>query len=82
MRQAIVTKYLGPTNYKCARIKAFADAGSVTVNWDYALNVEDNHWRAALTLAAKFNWGDTRNAWIGGGMPDNTPYAFCFVQPV
>lgn len=32
MRQAISTKYIGPTNYRSARVKASCEAGSVTVS--------------------------------------------------
>lgn len=66
MRQAIATKYLGPNNYQGARIKATADAGSITVSWDHARNVEDNHTAAALALADKLGW--TGN-WVGGSLP-------------
>ena len=52
-RHAIVTKYLGPTNTRGARVKATCDAGSVTVAWDYALNEEDNHNAAARALILK-----------------------------
>ena len=37
MRQAIVTKYLGPTDFLGARVKASAQAGSVVVFWKGAL---------------------------------------------
>lgn len=31
MKQAIVTKFLGPTNYRGSRVKATCQAGSVTI---------------------------------------------------
>jgi len=82
MRQAIVTKYLCPTNHKCARIKAYADAGAVTISWDHALNVEDNHYAAAKSLADKYGWLDApyNQYLVGGGMPQNSDYAFCYVM--
>jgi len=65
MRQAITTKYIGPTNYRPARVKATAASGlSVTVSWDHALNVDDNHTAAARALAVKLKWG---GLWVGGG---------------
>lgn len=76
MRQAIVTRFLGPTNFRGARVKATADAGSITVSWDYALGISENHERAALALAAKMRWGD---AWKGGGLPGKG-YAFINVN--
>jgi hypothetical protein len=74
MRQAIITKYLGPTNSRGARVKATAQVGSVTVGWDYALNAEQNHERAMEALAAKFDWPMSRFA--GGATPDGRGYAF------
>jgi hypothetical protein len=73
--QAIVTKYIGPSNTKGSRIKAIAAAGSLTVHINNALNIEDNHRNAAEALANKFKW---RGAWYGGGMPDDTGY--CWVS--
>ena len=43
MRQSIKTKYLGPSNVRGARVKASSDAGSVTLPWNHALGIEDNH---------------------------------------
>ena len=65
--QAITTRYIGPTNHRGSRIKATATAGSVTIEYDPALNIETNHDEAAKTLADKFKW---RGWWYGGGMPD------------
>lgn len=71
--QAIVTKYIGPSNTKGSRIKATAGAGSVTVHLDHALNIEENHIKAAETLANKYKW---RGNWFMGGMPDDSGYCF------
>lgn len=73
MRQAIITKFMGPTNSRGARVKATADAGSVTVGWDYALNIEGNHTAAAKALAMKLGWDGL--SWFGGGLP-GSGYAF------
>lgn len=43
MFQAITTRFLGPTNFRGSRVKATADAGSVTLSWDYALGIDQNH---------------------------------------
>ena len=51
MRQAIVTKYIGPTTSRGSRVKAAAYAGSITVPWDHALSPEGNHTEAAKALA-------------------------------
>ena len=55
--QAIITKYLCPTNYRGSRIKASAEAGSITLQWDDALNQSENHHAAALALMNKMGWG-------------------------
>ncbi len=54
--QAIVIKFLCPTNYRGSRYKAIAQAGSVTLSTDFALNGEGNAAAAALALCAKFGW--------------------------
>ena len=78
--QTIITKYLGPTNYRGSRIKARQSASyagtpkSVTIDWDYSLNVEHNHKAAAIAFAAKMGWhGD----WVGG---DNGDIGYVFVN--
>lgn len=73
MRQAIVTKYIGPTNYRGARIKATASAGSITVPYAYELEIQAAHRAAARALADKFGWaGDM----VGGGLAQG---GYCFV---
>jgi hypothetical protein len=38
MRQAIQTKWLGPTNFRGSRVKAFCEAGSLTMGWEHGLH--------------------------------------------
>lgn len=64
MRQAIETKYLGPTNHRGSRIKATAQAGSVTVSYDDALGIDENHEKACRALMAKYGWS---GGVVGGG---------------
>ena len=64
--QAIITKYLGPSNVRGSRIKATCQAGSVTLTWDDSLNSTANHRAAALALATKLKWDGN---WLGGGLP-------------
>lgn len=72
--KAIVTKYLGPTNFKGSRIKASAEGvKSVTVGHESALNQDENHAAAAFALAEKMGWG---GRWVMGGLPDGN---FVFV---
>ena len=57
MSKAIETKYLGPTNYRGSRIKAYEpDGQSVTISYDYGLNDHDLHKKAAQALLDKMNW--------------------------
>jgi hypothetical protein len=65
MRQAITTKFIPPTDTRGSRVKATAAAGSKTLYWDHALNIEDNHAAAARALANRFEWSGN---WYGGGL--------------
>jgi hypothetical protein len=82
MRQAIVTKFLGPTDRHGARVKATAQAGSVTITWDDALAVDTNHYRAARLLAMKYNWLSNGYHLIGGGLPDDSGNVYVLVHTV
>jgi hypothetical protein len=73
MLQAITTKHLGPTNTRGGRVRAFASAGSITVNWDHALNVAQNHCAAARALAKRLDW---QGRYVGGAT--DTGYVFVF----
>ena len=74
MRQAIVTKYHGPTNTRGARVSAKARAGKVWVSWEDALDVEGNHKAAAFALARRYEWF---GSWVGGANPDGTGNTYC-----
>lgn len=74
--QAIVTKYLGPTDHRGARIKARWDGGFILVPWDHALDVYGNHRMAAHTLQKKLQW----DGWYEGGLlPGSMGYAWVYV---
>lgn len=79
MRQAIVTKYLGPTNFKGSRIKASASAGSIVVNWDHDRDTDENYRAAAMALVKKFEWDKLtyKTKWVGGCLPCGS---YCFVD--
>lgn len=64
--QAIVTKYLGPSNVRGSRIKATCQAGSLTLSWDDSLNPDSNHRAAAIALADKLQWN---GQWVSGSLP-------------
>lgn len=69
MRQAIITKYFGATNTRPSKVKATAEAGTVSLSWDYELDTEGNHIAAARALAEKYGDGWS-GAWFGGGTKD------------
>jgi hypothetical protein len=75
MRQAIQTKFLPATNSKPSRVKAIAEAGSVILSWDHAMNGTGNHRTAAMTLAKRKGW---TGEWFGGAIPKTSGY--CFVM--
>jgi hypothetical protein len=55
MYHAIATRFIGPTNFKGSRVKAFTPSGeSVTLGWDSAISPEENHRRAAAACFRKF----------------------------
>lgn len=55
--KAIFTKYLGATNNKGSRVKAYdADQNQVTLHWDSDQSPEENHKRACTALMAKMDW--------------------------
>ena len=72
-RQAIQTKYIGPTDTKGSRIKAWCQAGSLTIPMDHSLGLEERHAKAAEMLAAKLgrDWD-----YIQGGSPSGDGYVF------
>jgi hypothetical protein len=72
--QAITTKYLGPSNVRGSRVKAFAEASSITLNWDHRLNAEGNHQAAAEALANKLGW---HGKWFGAGLPNQDMVFVC-----
>lgn len=78
--QAIQTKYLPYTNFRPSRVKAWCDAGSIIISWDHALNVEENHAKAANALAEARGWtGPAYGTLVRGALPEPARgYAFVF----
>ena len=74
--KAIETKYLGPTNFRGSRIKAWAEGGnSVTISYPHELSGEAVYRKAADRLCEKLNW---QGELIGGGRADGNGYVFVF----
>lgn len=54
--QAIRTRYYGPTNTRGSRIVAKCEAGTYSMPYNHALNLEENHAACAAGFIAKLNW--------------------------
>jgi hypothetical protein len=78
---AIQTKYIGPTNSRGSRIKAWTDTGfSTTISYDYGLEDEARHFKAvkAMVESNGLDW-DLKNMRCGG---TKNGYVFCFSHSV
>lgn len=67
--QAITTKYLGPTNFRGARIKASCEAGSISAPFGHELRIEERHGNAVAALLEKLGW---YGAYVGGYQKGST----------
>ena len=72
--QAIITKFIGPTNVRGARIKATASAGSITIGYPHELGLYERHEKAAHALLDKLGW-DFELA--SGDLPDGSTVFVC-----
>lgn len=88
--QAIITRYLGPTDYRGSRIRASCERGSLTVSYPHELSGEDVHIYAAQSLVEKFAAEDEKkygtpqkkNPWLNRrvcGQLSNGDYVHVFV---
>jgi len=83
--QSIQTKFIGPTNSRGARIKAYTASWgdmrglSITVPFSYELREEERHWEAVKALISKHDlkWG--REFAIGASV-DGRGYVFVPVR--
>jgi hypothetical protein len=71
--QAILTKFLPPTNNHDGRVKASCAAGSHVHKWDHSQPPEENHTQAAAALVRKLGWVPEQGAayaglWARGGL--------------
>lgn len=69
MRQAITTRYRGPTHSGPAKYLARAWGGSHSTTRDYDLSTDQQHCEAARRLALKLGWA---GLWVAGGSPEGT----------
>lgn len=71
--KAILTKYIGPTDFKGSRIKASCFGGSLTVRYASELSLDQNHALAAEKLLKKMGWDFET---VAGVLPSGE---YCFV---
>lgn len=76
---AIHTKYIGPTNSRGSRIKAYTVSGfSATIPYPYELSYEKCHFEAVKALVAKHNLDWDLSNMRYGDSADGKGYSFCF----
>ena len=77
--QAIITTYMSPTNTRGGRLKAKADAGTLTIGYPHHLDVGAAHAHAAQQLIVKLGWThDNYGTLITGSLPGDKGYAHVF----
>lgn len=54
--QAITTKYISATSNRTAHIRAACAAKRISIPYDYGLDEEMNHHKAAKELVRKLDW--------------------------
>lgn len=72
---AIHTKYLGPTNSRGSRYKAYTtkDRKTVTLNAQDNLSLEENHRATAIAYCKMYNWDGYL---ISGGTDEGYTFVF------
>ena len=81
--QAIITKYIGPSNSRGSRIKAtihnnfYNKIESLTIAFDSTMSDRDNHAAAAMKLVRQIMDLDSGNDWQCGELPNGQ---YCFVM--
>ena len=74
--KAIQTKFIGSSNTRGARVRAWIRGNVATVSWDYGSEVVDNHAAAVRKLVASLKWSGRL---VGGTLPDES-MAWVFVD--
>ena len=74
--QSINTKYLPATNTRGSRIKAYASYAkelNLTIGYDYSLDTQEAHAKAAMQLAEQLKWG---GHWVCSDSENGRGYVF------
>lgn len=69
--QAIVTKWMPPTDTRGSRIKVWCDAKALVVPWDHEYGAQVNHQNAIAKLLRAQGWG---GQWVTGAAPKRSPH--------
>lgn len=83
----IITRYLGPTNYRGSRVVATHKRDSettwrITLSWDHALTDSQNHQAAAMALVNRWLFGDGSVTFaLAARGHDHDCYAWVAVNP-
>ncbi len=77
--QAILTRYLNPTNHRGPRIKASCAAGIIAIAYPHELSTEDAHLSAAQALTEKLGWTGPHYGTLHGGTLPSGDCCFVFV---
>ena len=81
--QAIHTKYIGPSNTRGSRIKAYTHAGlAAYVPYPYELSYEMAHFEAVKALVQKHKLEWCLDDMRYGDSADGKGYVFCFAQSI
>ena len=75
---AIHTKYIGPTNNRGSRIKAYTQHFTATIPYPYELDREAKHFAAVKELVKKHNLNWNLEKMRFGDSADGRGYCFCF----
>jgi len=82
--QTIRTKWFCERPDRSARIKAFANAGTITIDCDSFDMHGEAHAKAAQALADKLGWTEPTHGRLYGGIDDGkhgVSYVFIFIRP-
>ena len=76
--QAICTKYIGPSNTRGARIKAYSESGlSVTVPYNHAMSGQAVHFAAVIEFCAQNPvWGPA-GLYRAGAIKSGYAWVYC-----
>lgn len=77
----VTTRFLGPTDHRGSRVKATSGSGkTITVGWDHALSITENHAAAAAAIVFKVLGLTADQVTLVGGCLANDDHAFAVMR--